>query len=196
MKRCPKINFHLSMMSKWLAKPISTKDSFKITTRKRHVYIDIGLTLKRNQCFYLGIWNNDRTKMRVLPYFQVATRLNSQKQMKLSLLMNSYSLIFMNIRISNSHKEVSTTRKCCFWLYFSSLHDYWPTSTWNSLVHTSWCEMERCEKRAFQLLKMRKKVISWNIKTKCVIEFLLTGLQVCRIILDITRWAHKRQTFT
>jgi len=24
------------------------------------------------------------------------------------------------------------SRKCCFWLYFSSLHDYWPPRTWNS----------------------------------------------------------------
>jgi len=31
-------------------------------------------------------------------------------------------------------------------------------------------EMERCEKRAFQLLKMRKK-ISGNIKTKCITDF-------------------------
>ena len=31
--------------------------------------------------------------------------------------------------------EVSTSRKCCFWLYFISLHDYWPPSTWNSLVY-------------------------------------------------------------
>jgi len=52
--------------------------------------------------------------------------------------------------------EVSISRKCCFWLYFIFLHDYWPPSTWNTLVHTSWCEMERCEKRAFQLLKLGK----------------------------------------
>ena len=70
--------------------------------------------------------------------------------------------------------EFSTSRKCCFWLYFHSLHDFWPPSTWNALEHTSLDEMERCEKRAFQLLKMRKKKIIWNIKTKCVTYFLLT----------------------
>jgi len=70
--------------------------------------------------------------------------------------------------------EISTLRKCCFWLYFSSLHDSLHPSTWNSLVHSSWGEMERCEKRAFQLLKIRKKKIIWNIKSKCVTEFLLT----------------------
>jgi len=53
--------------------------------------------------------------------------------------------------------EDSTSRKCCFWLHFSSLHDYWPPSTWNTLVHTSWGEMEGCEKRGFQLLKSEKR---------------------------------------
>jgi len=53
--------------------------------------------------------------------------------------------------------EFSTSRNCCLLFYFSSLHDYWPPSTWNSLVQTSWFEMERCEKRAFHLLKMEKK---------------------------------------
>jgi len=57
---------------------ISTKVSFKITIRKRHVYINIGWPWKWNQCFYLGIWNDDRTKMIVLRSFQLAIRLNSQ----------------------------------------------------------------------------------------------------------------------
>ena len=69
--------------------------------------------------------------------------------------------------------EVSTPRIWILLHYFSSLHDFWLPSTWHSLVHTSWGEMERCEKRAFQLLKMRKK-ISWNIKSKCITEFLST----------------------
>ena len=40
--------------------------------------------------------------------------------------------------------------------------------------HTSCCEMERFEKRGFQLLKLGKKEISLNIKSKRVTEFLLT----------------------
>jgi len=117
--------------------------------------------------------------------------------MKLSLLMNSDTLICLWILVFPiSIIEVSISRKWCFWLYFSSLHDYWLPSTWNSIVHTSCGEMERCEKRAFQLLKMLKKKMSWNIKTKCVTDFLLTGLRVRRIILVITWWAHERQTFT
>jgi hypothetical protein len=70
--------------------------------------------------------------------------------------------------------EVSTPLKWRFWHYFSSLHDYWPPSTWNALVHTSSGEMDRCEKRAFHLLKMRKKKFSWNIKSKCVTDLLFT----------------------
>jgi len=53
--------------------------------------------------------------------------------------------------------EFPTSRKWWFWLYFSFLHDYWPPITWNSWVHTSWCKMDICEKRAFQLLKMRQE---------------------------------------
>jgi len=79
-------------------------------------------------------------------------------QMKMRLLMNSDTLICLWIlEFPIGIIEFSTSRKCCFWLYFGSLHDYWLPSTWNSLVHTSWGEMERREKRAFQLRKMRKK---------------------------------------
>jgi len=53
--------------------------------------------------------------------------------------------------------EISTSRKCWFWIYFSILYDYWVPSIWNSFVHTSCGEMERWEKLVFQLLKMRKR---------------------------------------
>ena len=87
-------------------------------------------------------------------------------------LMNSDTLICIWVLVCPIGMiEVLNSRKCCFWLYFSSLHDYWPPSTWNTLVHTSCGDTERCEKRAFQLLKMRKKKIIWNMKTKCVTEF-------------------------
>ena len=112
--------------------------------------------------------------MIVLPSFQLATRLNSEKTNETEFInelwniISLWRLVFQIVII-----EFSTSRKC-FWLYFSSLHDYWTPSTWYSSVHTSWGEMERSEKRAFQLLKMRKKM-SWNIKTKCVPDSLLTA---------------------
>jgi hypothetical protein len=88
--------------------------------------------------------------------------------MKLCLLMNSDTLVFPIGII-----EVSTSRKSCFWIYFCSLHNYWSPSTWKPLVHTAWGEMERCEKCAFQLLKIRKKN-QLKHKTKCVTDILLT----------------------
>ena len=102
----------------------------------------------------------------------------------------------MNINISNWHNSRFDSTKMKFLLYISSLHDYWPPTTWISLVHNSLGEIEWFVKRALQLLKMRKKKVSWNIKTKCVTDFLLTGLRVWRITIVITWWAHKRQTFT
>ena len=150
-------------MSKWLANHINTNVFFKIAIRKRYVYIDIGWSWIWNQCSYLGIWNYDCKKMIVLPSFQRAIRLIHKTQMKLKLLTNSDTLICIwKLVFPIGIIEVLTSSKC-FWLYFSSLHEYWPPSTWNSLVYTSWGEMERCEKRAFQLLKMRIKKISWNI---------------------------------
>ena len=109
-------------------------------------------------------------------------------QMKLSLLMNSDTLICIWILVfPNGIIEFSTLKKWIFLLYSSSLHYYWPPSNWNSLEHTAWVEMERCEKRAFQLLKMRKKLISWTIKAKCVTAFFgQLCLRVWRIILVIT----------
>ena len=142
---------------KWLAKHISTNVSFQITIRKRHVYMDIGWTCIWNQFFYLGIRNDDRNKMIVLPSFQLATRLNSQNTNETDFINEIWHVHCLCILIFPiGIIEVLFSRKCCFWFYFRSLHDYWPPNTWNSLVHTSWSEMERCDKRAFQLLKMRK----------------------------------------
>ena len=117
--------------------------------------------------------------------------------MKRSLLMNSDTLICIWILVFPfSVIEFSTPQKWRILLYFSSIHNYWPPSTWNTLAHSSWGEMERCEKRPSQPLKMRKKKISSNKKTKCVTDFYRQlGLRVWRIIL-ITWRAHKRQTFT
>ena len=112
----------------------------------------------------ISIWEFE-IMIAVLPSFQLPTRLHSQNTWKLSLLMNSDTLICIWILVFPiGIIEVSTPRICSFLLYFSSLHDYWPPNTWNSIVQTSLREMMWCEKRAFQLLKMRKKKVSLNIK--------------------------------
>ena len=61
--------FQVSIMSKWLAKHISTKVSFKITIRKRDVYIDIRWHRKWKQEFYLGIRKYERSITIFLPFF-------------------------------------------------------------------------------------------------------------------------------
>ena len=166
MSRFPTFTFQFSIMSKLFAKHISTKVSFKITIRKKHVCIDICWPWNRNKNFYLCIWNDERTKIIFLPSFQLDTQLSTQNRNETSLLMNTDTLIFIWILVFPiGIIQVSTTRKWIVLLYFSSLHDYWPPSTLISLVHNSLGEMEWCEKRAFQLLKMRKMKVIWNIKT-------------------------------
>ena len=175
MSQCPTFTFQVSIMSKWLAKHISNKVSFKTTIRKRHVYIDIRWPWKWNQYFYLGIWEDERSKIIFLPSIQLVTLLNSQNRNETSFLMNSDTLIFIWIlAIPSVIIQLSTPGKWNFLLHFSSVHDYWLPNTLISLVHNSLGEMEWCEKSAFQLLKMRKMKVNWNIKTKCVTDFLLT----------------------
>jgi len=95
--------------------------------------------------------------------------------MKLRLWMNSGTLISIWILVFPiGIIEVSTTCKWFFLCYFIYLHDYWIPTTWNSLVHTSWGECERCENVLFSSSKSKKQ-ISWNIISKCVTEFLLIG---------------------
>jgi len=77
--------------------------------------------------------------------------------MKIILLMNSDTLICLLILvIPIGVIEVSTSPKCSFWLYFSSLHDYWPPSTWNSLVHTSWAKWNGVKYLLFSSSKREK----------------------------------------
>ena len=153
--------------------------------------------LENYQYFYLAIWEDERSKIIFLPSFQLVTRLNSQNRNETSILMNTDTLICIWIlAFPIGIIRDSTPRKWSFLLYFSSFHDYWIPTTLISVVHNSLGKMEWCEKRAFQLLKMRKMKVTRNIKTKCVTDFLLTGLRVWRIILVITWGAHKRQTFT
>ena len=106
MPRCPTINFKLSIMSKWLASHINTNVSFKITIRKIHVYIDIVWPWIWKQCFYLGIWNEDRTKMIYLTSSQFGTRLNSQNTIEIAFINELCHInLYMNIGFSNWHNS-------------------------------------------------------------------------------------------
>jgi len=58
-------NIHFSALDnvEMTCQTLSNKVSCKFTIRKRHVFIDIGWTWIWNQYLYLGIWNDDRTKI-------------------------------------------------------------------------------------------------------------------------------------
>ena len=112
---------------------------------------------KWNQCFYLGIWRDERSKIIFLPSFQLVTQLNSQKRNETSFLMNSDTLIFIWIlAFPIGIIQVSTPRKWSFLLYFSSFHDYWPPTTLISLVHNSLGEMECVKNVLFSFSKCEK----------------------------------------
>jgi len=124
--------------------------------------------------FLFGVWNNERTKIIFLPSFQLVTRLNSQNRNETSLLMNSETLICIWIlAFPIGIFQVSTPRKWRFLLYFSSLHDYGPPTTLISLLQTRWAKWSDVKNVLFIYSKCEKWV-NWNIKTKCVTDFLLT----------------------
>jgi len=146
-------------MSKWLAKHISTKVSFKTTIRKRHIYFDIRWPWIWSQYFYLGIWNDDLLNN---SFASISARytIKITDTNETEFINGIWHIkLFTNISISNWNNWSFDPTKMKFLTSFSSLHDYWPLSTWNPLVHTSWGEMERCEERGFQLLKKRKKTV-------------------------------------
>ena len=122
MSRCPTFNFQVSIMSKILAKHIITKVSFKITIRKRHVYIDILWPRKSNQYFYLGIWEDERSKIIFLPSFQLVTRLNSQNRNESRFINELWHFnLYMNISISNWHNSSFDSTKMNFFTLFQFL---------------------------------------------------------------------------
>ena len=124
--------------------------------------------------FLFGNLRKERSKIILLPSFQLVTRLNWKNRNETILLMNSdTSICIWILAFPIGIIQVSTPRKWSFLLYFSSFHDYWPPTTLISLENNSLGEMEWFENRAFQLLKMRKMKVSRNIRTKCVTDFLL-----------------------
>ena len=122
MSRCPKFISQLSIISKWLTKHISTKVSFKITIRKRHVYIDIRWPWKWNQYFYLGIWVDERSKIIFLPSFQLFTRLNSKNRNEIRFINELWHIkLYMNISISNLNNSGFDSMKSKIFTLFQFL---------------------------------------------------------------------------
>jgi len=141
MSRCPTFTFQLPIMFKWLAKQKSTNVSFKITIRKKKVYVDIRWSWIWNQYFYLVIWNNDPTKIRVLLSFQLPTRLNSRNTNETEIFNEIWHInLYMDIGISIGIIEDSTTRK---WIFYF----IWVPYTITDLQPPySLCYITRCKK--------------------------------------------------
>ena len=117
MPRCPTFTFQVSIMSKGFAKHISTKVLLKITIKIRHVYIDIRWPWKWNQYFYLGILDDERSKIIFLLFFSARYTIKFTEQKETSLLMNSDTLIYIWIlAFPIGIIQVSTPRK---WSFFS-----------------------------------------------------------------------------
>ena len=141
MSRCPTINFQLSIMTKWLAKHISTKVSFKITIRKRHVYIDIRWPWKWNQYFYLGIWENERSKIIFLPSF-----INELWHINL----------YLNISISNWHNSSFDSTKMKFFTLFQFLKRLLTSNHFNLEYITRWAKWSEMKNVLFSFSKCEK----------------------------------------
>ena len=134
-----------------------------------------------------AIWEDELSKIIFLPSFQLFTRLNSHNRNETSLLMNSDILLYMNISISNWHNSSFDSTKMKFFTLFQFLTRLLTSTTLISLIHNSLGKTEWCEKRAFQLLKMRKMKVSWNKKPSAKQTFYWQlGLRVWRILLVIT----------
>ena len=136
MSRCPTFNFQVSIMSKWIAKRISNKVSFKISIRKRHVYIDFRWAWKWNQYFYFGIRNDERTEIVFLPSFQLVTRLNSQNR-NVTVFINvpCHITLYLNIGNSNWHYWSFDSTNMMFFTLFQFLTRF-PTSNYLNLFST------------------------------------------------------------
>ena len=194
MTRCSTINFHLSIMSKWLPKRISTKVFFKITTRKRHVYIDIDWTWIWNQYFYLGFWNDYRSKMILMPSFQLVTRLNSQNTNESEFINEPWYInLFMNIGISNWHNWSFDLTKILFLILFQFLTGLL-TSKHLKLFSiylvgrngTMW-------KTRFSAPQNAKKENQLKPKNQVRNRLFIDRSSSMKVLLFITWWAHKRQ---
>ena len=121
MSRCPTFTFQVSIISKWLGKHISTKVSFKITIRNRHVYIDIRWPWKWNQYFYLGIWEDERSKKIFLLFISRYTINFTEEKWNKFINELWHINLYMNISISNCHNSSFDSTKMKFFTLFPIL---------------------------------------------------------------------------
>ena len=122
MSRCPTFTFRFLIMSKWLAKHISTKVSLKITIRKRHVHIDIRWPSKWNQYFYLGIREDERSKIIFFAFFSGRYTIKFTELKWKNFINELWHInLYMNISISNWHNTSFVSTKMKFFTLFQFL---------------------------------------------------------------------------
>ena len=106
MSRRQTINFQPSKMSKWHAKHISTKVSFKITIRKRHAYIDISWPWNENSVsfwrFEMTIVQNDSFAF-IWAHYTINSQITNETEFTYKIW---HINLFMNIGISNWHNWI------------------------------------------------------------------------------------------
>ena len=114
MAPCPTFIYEVSIMSKWLAKHISTKVSFKITIRKRHVFHWHSLTIKMKPVFLFGVLRR-RFYNNIFAFFS-ARYTNKFTEQKCNMFINEFWHInlYMNISNSNWHNSSFDSTKIKF----------------------------------------------------------------------------------
>ena len=120
MSGCPTFYFQFSIMSKQLAKHINTKVSFKINIRKRHVYTDIRWPWKWNRYFYLGIWEEEGSKIIFLAFFSARYTIKFTEQKWNKFINELWHInLYKNISISNWHNSSFDYTKMKFFYFIS-----------------------------------------------------------------------------
>ena len=174
MSRCPTFTFQVSIMTKWLAKHISTKISLKITIRKgRFTLTLVDLEYETS----ISIWEFEMMNVLNDIFDFISARYTIKfTEQKWNTFINGLWHInfYMNFGISNWHNSSFESTKLKFFTLFQFLTRLLTSkhlkifSTY--LVGRNVAIWETC----FSATQNAKKENSWNIKSKCVTNILLT----------------------
>ena len=109
------MNSKFAKVRKALAKHVSTKGFLKIAIWNRHFTLTYFYDKYDTRISSWYIWNDDSTKMIILPSFQFAIRLNLQNPYE-TQIHNVFTHInlYLSTGISNCNFQVWTPRKWCF----------------------------------------------------------------------------------
>ena len=171
MPRCPTFTFQLSIISKWTAKDISTKGSFKITEEKT-CYHWFTLNLNKKPVFlfgnlkWLSYWNNS------FAFISARYTVKFTKQKWNNYINENWHInLYMDIGISNRHNWIFGSTKMKF---FNSFHFLTLLLTFKYLKILSTLPVVRnwaMWKTSFSAPQNAKKENQVKHKKKCVKVF-------------------------